>query len=193
MDLTQLDDASLIRLIARRNSEALGALYDRYGRLVYGFALNVVGSSETTEEIVQDVFTRVWERASTYDGELAKVSTWLISITRNRAIDELRRGRARSEQLNVAWAEAIEISDPGQPSPEETASVHLQEKTVREAIATLPAEQRQALALAYFKGYSHSEIAEALNLPVGTVKTRIRLAMQKLRQVLASTQLIDNP
>jgi RNA polymerase sigma-70 factor (ECF subfamily) len=193
VDLTQLDDASLIRLIARRNSEALGILYDRYGRMVYGFALNVIGSAETSEEIVQDVFTRVWERASTYDRDLAKVSTWLVSITRNRAIDELRRSQARSEQLNVAWAEAIEISDPAQPSPEEAAAAHLQEKAVREAIAALPAEQRQALALAYFKGYSHSEIAEALDLPVGTVKTRIRLAMQKLRQVLSSTKVIDNP
>ncbi len=190
MDLSTLDDASLIRLIAHQRSEALGVLYDRYGRLVYSVALNVIGNAETTEEIVQDVFTRVWEKASTYDADQAKLSTWLISITRNRAIDELRRNRVRPEQFNVAWEEAIEIKDPRDPGPEAATETLFKQKSVREAIAALPADPRQALALAYFKGLSQSEIAEVLGEPLGTVKTRIRLAMQKLRQVL-STQMID--
>ncbi len=192
MELSTFDDAAIIRLIARQNSEALGVLYDRYGRLVYSVALNVIGNTETAEEIVQDVFTRVWEKAQTYDIDLARVSTWLISITRNRAIDELRKNRSRPEQDNVAWAEAFEIKDPRDPGPEALAETRQRQQSVREAIAALPPDQRQALALAYFKGYSQSEIAAELGEPLGTIKTRIRLGMQKLRQVL-STQMIDNP
>lgn len=191
MDFTAFDDASLMRLVARENSDALGALYDRYGRYVFSVALNVIGSPESAEEIVQDVFTRVWEKAGTYDSAQAKVLTWLVSITRHRAIDELRRNHVRPEQNNVDWAEAIEIGDSHEPGPEAATEALMQQKSVRDAIGKLPADQRRVLALAYFKGYSQSEIAEITGEPLGTVKTRIRLAMQKLRQLL-STQVVDH-
>lgn len=185
MNYSTLDDVALIRLIANKQSEALEVLYDRYGRLVFSVALNSIGDAKSAEEITQDVFTRVWEKARTYDFGISKVSTWLISITRNRAIDEFRRGKIRPEHYSVSWEDVSVGLMPQTSDPEELTELYIRQKSVREAIATLPPEQQQTLALAYFKGYSHSEIAEILGEPLGTVKTRIRLAMQKLRHVLS--------
>lgn len=185
MDYTILDDAALIRLLAYNRSEALDELYNRYGRLVYSIAFNSIGDPATAEEITQDVFTRAWEKAKTYDVEISKVSTWLISITRNRAIDEMRRGRIRPERYSVSWAEVLEDPIDESAGPEEKTELSWKKAVVRKAIAALPSDQQKALALAYFKGYSHSEIAAALDEPLGTVKTRIRLAMQKLREILS--------
>lgn len=191
MDLTTIDDAAILRLIAHRNSEALGILYDRYGRLVFSIALHTINNTETAEEIVQDVFTRVWEKAMSYNPDQAKVSTWLMTITRNRAIDELRRLKNRPELTSIEWTETLLITDQKDHGPEVSAEMHWQQKSIREAVNALPREQRQVLALAYFKGYTHTEIAEALGEPLGTVKTRLRQAMIKLRQVL-STQVIED-
>ncbi len=185
MDYTTLDDAALIRLLAYNRSEALSELYNRYARLVFSVALNAIGDPATAEEITQDVFTRAWEKARTYDVEISKVSTWLISITRNRAIDEMRRGRIRPERYSVSWAEMLDDPIDDGAGPEEKSELRGQQAAVRAAIASLPPDQQQALALAYFKGYSHSEISAALGEPLGTVKTRIRLAMQKLREILS--------
>jgi RNA polymerase sigma-70 factor (ECF subfamily) len=184
MDYGTLGDERLIILVARADADALGVLYDRYHRLVFSLALNLLGDHATAEEITLDVFTRLWEKADTYRPEQAQVRTWLTSITRYRSIDVLRRWGARPEQHSVSWAElsAPVVSDLA--GPEEAAELSLQRQRVRAAIAELPPEQRQALALAYFKGYTHREIAEVLDQPLGTVKTRIRLAMQKLRQML---------
>lgn len=184
MDYTALDDNTLIRLIVRTDADALGELYDRYNRLVFSLALTTVGDHATAEEITLDVFTRVWERARTYRAEQAKVSTWLTSITRYRAIDELRRRRARPEQHSVDWATVSPDAMPSVNGPEGATERALQRQQVHAAVAQLPQEQQQVLALAYFKGYTHREIAEALDQPLGTVKTRIRSAMQKLREML---------
>lgn len=184
MDYSALNDQTLIRLIVRADSDALSELYDRYSRLVFSLAVNSVGDRATAEEITLDVFTRVWQKASTYRAEQAKVSTWLTSITRYRAIDELRRRDARPEHASLAWADVAPDGMPRVDGPEEVAQRSLQRQWVRDAVATLPEEQRQALALAYFRGYSHREIAETLDQPLGTVKTRIRLAMQKLHDML---------
>ena len=184
MNYTTLDDEALIRLVARARADALSELYDRYNRLVFSLALNVVGDQATAEEVTLDVFTRVWEKAETYRADQAKVSTWLTSITCHRSIDVLRRQSARPEQRSVNWAEVSPEAMPIVNSPEEATELALQQERVRAAIAELPPDQKQALALAYFKGYSHREIAQALDQPLGTVKTRIRLAMQKLRGML---------
>ena len=185
MDYSTLTDETLIRLVARTQPEALSALYDRYNRLVFSLALNVVGDRATAEEITLDVFTRIWERASTYQSDQARVNTWLTRITRNRSIDILRRRSARVEQHTVSWADVTTEAIPdGSPNPEEFAELAQQKTRVRAAIAQLPVEQQQALALAYFKGYSHRQIAELLEQPLGTIKTRLRLGLQKLRQQL---------
>lgn len=184
MDYSTLDDETLIRLIAHANADALSELYDRYNRLAFSLALNVVGDYAAAEEVTLDVFTQVWEKARTYRADRAKVSTWLTSIARHRSIDVLRREGSRLEQRSVSWAEVTPTAEPRVNGPEGTAELSIQRQRVRAAVAQLPEEQKQVLALAYFQGDTHREIAEALNQPLGTVKTRIRLAMQKLREML---------
>jgi RNA polymerase sigma-70 factor (ECF subfamily) len=188
VDYTTLDDETIIRLIAHARTEALSELYDRYSRLVFSLALNSVGDQATAEEVTQDVFVRVWQRARQYRADRGKVSTWLTGITRYRAIDQLRRRGARPEQHSVTWAEVSPTAVPAVNGPEEATQLAMQRERVRAALAQLPEEQKQVLALAYFQGYSQSQIAESLALPLGTVKTRVRLAMQKLREMLQDEQ-----
>jgi RNA polymerase sigma-70 factor (ECF subfamily) len=192
LDYSAFDDEALLRLIAHARADALSVLYDRYARLIYSLAYRVVGDPSAAEEVTQDVFLRVWEKANTYQSEQAKVSTWLVSIARHRAIDLVRQRGARAEGYSAAWEDLPQSIIPRTEgrNPEELSGQAIQAKRVREAIATLPVEQRQALALAYFQGYSHSEIAEKIGEPLGTVKTRIRLAMQKLHHLLSDEQLI---
>lgn len=188
MNFASLDDTALIQMIAGMHSEALGVLYDRYGRLVYTVAYHVVGDAETAEEITQDVFVRVWEGAGSYRVELAKVSSWLISITRHRSIDEIRRRSVRPEKDSVAWPEDTGFETlEGLPlidGLEEEVEGVLHRRSLREAVAVLPPDQRRVLSLAFFTGLSHGQIAELLGEPLGTVKSRIRIAMQKLRDAM---------
>lgn len=186
VDYKKLNDETLMRLIAQAQESALGELYDRYSRLVYSMALNSVGEPTLAEEITQDVFLRIWNKATTYQAEQGKVMTWIASITRYRSIDMLRRLKVRPEGNRSAWVEEddepFESIDP--IDIEEQVELNQRSENIRKAIAELPKDQRQALTLAFFNGYSHAEIAQILNEPLGTVKTRIRLAMQKLRQTL---------
>ena len=184
MPAQQSDDPALIERIARQDEAALGELYDRYSRLVYSVAYRVVGDHGAAEEITLDVFARVWEKASAYRPERAKVLTWISRMTRNRAIDILRREEVRPLKHSIGWAEAPSEPVADGQDPEQTAGLTLEMERVRAAMASLPSEQQEALALAYFKGYTHSEIARVLDLPLGTVKGRIRAGMQKLRQAL---------
>jgi RNA polymerase sigma-70 factor (ECF subfamily) len=191
LDYSTLDDESLIRLIVDARAEALSELYDRYSRLVFSLALHSVGDRAAAEEITQDVFLRAWQRARQYRAERAKVSTWLTSITRHRAIDQLRRRGSRPEMRSVAWAEIPPEAEPSINGPEESAALTMERTRVRAAIARLSVTQKQVLALAYFQGLTQSQIAETLGLPLGTVKTRIRLGMQKLREMLREDQVAD--
>lgn len=187
-----MDDASLMHMLALNQIDALSALYDRYGRLVYSIAFSSLGDQGAAEEIVQDVFTRVWEKAAIYDAGKGKLSTWLISITRNRTIDELRKGKIRPEKTSVSWADLWQTYNPQSPGPEEETDLSWQQRSIRGALETLPPDQREVLALAYFKGYTQSMIAELQGVPLGTIKTRIRLAMQKLRRVLSQPMMEDS-
>ena len=186
MDYSGLDDTVILRLITARDAGALSALYDRYSRLVFGVALNTVGDDHQAQEITQDVFLRVWDKASTFDSGQGKLPTWLASIARNRAIDVYRKNNVRPEGHAVSWAEAETFDLPDDADVEREAGLALQKVRVRRALAQLPEEQRHALALAFFQGLSHQEIANHLAEPLGTINTRIRLAMQKLRQELAT-------
>lgn len=189
-------DASRQGMLAQ---QALGALYDRYGRLIYSIAFQTIGDGATAEEITQDVFVRVWESAHTYRADMAKFRSWIISITRHRAIDELRKRGVRVERLTIALGDLNrdendlehlpELVD--QTGPEEQAEQLMQERSIRHAVAQLPQDQRQVLGMAFFHGLSHSEIAEQLGQPLGTVKSRIRLAMHKLREVLHANGLVE--
>jgi RNA polymerase sigma-70 factor (ECF subfamily) len=184
MDYTRLDDETLLNLIARSQDQALSELYDRYSRLVYSVALNAIADPARAEDITQDVFVRVWENARTYRSDQGRVAIWLASITRNRAIDVFRRGRVRHENLHISWDAAESLSPPDPQNVEAEADLAQRQRQVRWAVAQLPEEQKQALGLAFFQGLSHFEVADALGEPLGTVKTRIRLGMQKLRSLL---------
>ena len=180
------DDEGLMRLIAKGRQEALSELYDRHARLAFSLALQTTGDPASAEEITQDVFVRAWERAGQYRPDQGTVRTWLASIARHRSIDYLRRLGARAEGQSVSWDE---IEDgPGMEVPsgstQPEAELSMLRAEVRAAVVQLPEDQKQALALAYFRGYTQGEIATMLGVPLGTVKTRIRLAMDKLRIAL---------
>lgn len=183
VDVRQLDDVQLMTLIGEQREEALGELYDRYHRLVFSIAMRVIGSRAFAEEIVLDVFTSVWQKAHTYRADRAQVNTWLAQLARNQAIDVLRREEVRPMRHSVGWADVTEISLGGQ-SPEMATQLSLRRQQVRSAVKELPPEQQEALALAFFQGYTHREIAEVLEQPLGTIKSRIRSGMQTLRGLL---------
>ena len=187
-DLLTADDAALLQQIVNREAEALSILYDRYGRLLFSVAYHMVGEQNLAEEITLDVFRRVWEKADSYRADRASVRTWLTSMARNRSIDMLRREGVRPEHNSVSWTELLIEPPANNPSPETAVSLQMQAQTVQAALAQLPQEQQDVLALAYFRGYSHSQIASQLDMPIGTVKTRIRLGMQKLRSRLKPLQ-----
>jgi RNA polymerase sigma-70 factor, ECF subfamily len=200
---SSLDDESLLAIMAvghgpqAKNpvlSEAVSTLYDRYGRLVFSIAIQVVGDTETAEEITQDVFVKAWEGAHSYRSDIAKVSSWLISITRHRAIDELRRRGIRPEKDQVNWANDAEIEGvetiPTSEGPEDLVESTLERYKILNMVGLLPSDQRQVLGLAFFNGLSHSQIANLLGEPLGTVKSRIRLAMEKLRDMMLEQGII---
>jgi len=188
MDYHSLDDETLLRLIAHSQENALSELYDRYSRLVYSVALNTLGDADRAEDVTLDVFERVWEKAFTYSAEEGRVVNWLTSIARHRAIDLFRQMRSHHENLEISWQDAETSSIANGNNTEWEAYLEQRQVRIRLAVAQLPAEQRQALGMAFFLGYTHQEIAEALHEPLGTVKTRIRLGMQKLRNLLQEEQ-----
>jgi len=185
LDYSTLEDKILVALVAKAQPDALDELYRRYSRLVYSLAFKMVSEPTTAEEITLDVFTRVWQKATTYRADQAGVNTWLVSMTRHRAIDWLRRQHVRLDHHSLSWTDVhAEVIPHAKNNPEHATELSLRQERVHAAIAQLPPDQQEALALAYFKGQSHREIAEALDQPLGTVKTRIRLGMQKLRDLL---------
>lgn len=184
MNLETTDDAFLIKLIADAQTDAIKELYDRYHRLVFIVALAIVGDPSLAEEITLDVFVRVWRGAKTYRADRAQVNTWLVAITRHHAIDILRRQSSHPDLGSSNSDDLLSRTKSTAPDTETHVMSSLQREQIREAVAQLPAEQREVLILAYFKGYTQRQIAELLAQPLGTIKTRIRLAMQKLRQML---------
>lgn len=188
IDYTRYDDEKLIGLITQMQEGALAQLYDRYNRLVFSLAFAIVNDRATAEEITLDVFMRVWQKAGMYHADQAKVSTWLTHIARNHAIDVLRRRSVRPDQYAVSWEDAFPNPELPEYDPQESTELSQQRERVRTALAHLPEDQKQTLILAYFSGYTQRQIAEALKQPLGTIKTRIRLAMQKLRDLLRDEQ-----
>ncbi|MDO9086828.1 MAG: sigma-70 family RNA polymerase sigma factor [Anaerolineaceae bacterium] len=204
MDFSSLEDAAVMEMIAlsfgkstseSTLNEAISTLYNRYGRLVFSVAFHLVGDRETAEEITQDVFVRACEGAQSYRSQLSKVSTWLVSIARHRAIDELRRRSVRPERNRVDWLEEegkeTNIGIPAVEGLENQIERSIEQQVIRQMVTDLPVDQRLVLSLAYFKGLSHSQIANTLGEPLGTVKSRIRLAMQKLHDTFLEMGMIE--
>lgn len=170
-----------MQAIARFDQTALSQLYDRYARVLYSLVFKMLGSVEEAEEAVIDVFNQVWRSVESYQSERGRVDTWLFTIARSRALDRLRQ-RQRQTKIMDATVQHVPVNDGNQP--EETLLIHERREQVTVALAELPVEQQIVLELAYFGGYSKSEIAAKLNVSVGTVKTRTRLGLKKLRGIL---------
>lgn len=178
-------DTVLLAEVAAGSQDALGVLYDRYGAMVYGISLRIVGDPAIAEEVAQDVFLKVWRSAARFDAERGRPATWLLHMARNAAIDALRSRRAGDTGRTVPLEAGQSVADPG-PPVEMQAEVALLGTLVREALMRLSADQRQVLELAYYQGLSHQEIAAHTHAPLGTVKSRLRLAMQNLRSILST-------
>ena len=177
-------DSALMVRVRQRDTTALRALYDRHSSMVHGLGLRILRDPAEAEDLVQDVFLHLWRRAELFDGDRGQFVGWLVSLTRNRAIDRLRARRTRERKGDEYEAEVAAAPAPRGADPNETAYVAELREAVARALTDLPEPQRTALELAYFGGFSHSEIAERLAAPLGTVKARIRQGMIRLRDLL---------
>lgn len=175
------EDARWLGRVVQGDADALGALYDRYGRVVFGVLCQMLGSPEAAEEVAQDAFHAVWRRARTYRAERGSVRAWLLAIARNAAID-WRRTRGKRQARDAAIDEAVALVE--EVAVEDRVITTLRAERVRAAVAMLPPEQREVLSLAFWSGLSQTEIAARTSVPLGTVKSRVRLGMAKLRERL---------
>src|SRR6185436_14587453 len=173
-------------------ADSLALLYDETSSLLFGLAVRVLGDQADAEEIVSDVYQQVWRTAQGFDPSRGSVLAWLTMLTRSRAIDRLRSaGSRRAKEMSF---DANVDFPSSSPAPESQSIFAQERKMVREALETLVPEQREAIELAFFRGLTHVEVAEALGAPLGTIKTRIRGGMMKLREALApvATGRVDN-
>jgi RNA polymerase sigma-70 factor (ECF subfamily) len=179
-DLAHLSDEALVALVARADDSALAELYDRLGRVAYGLAYRVLRDEELAEDAVQEAFLTLWRTAAGFLPERAKASTWLYTLVHRRAVDLVRREeRRRAEPLDEAGAEEA-ITD----TVEESALLRLERERVQTALRALPDAQREAIELAYYGGYTQSELAERLGQPLGTIKSRMFAGLSRLRELL---------
>lgn len=177
------EDAALVRRMAAGDDQALGALYDRWHPVVHGVVSRLLHQADDVEDVVEETFWQAWRQASRFDVTRGAVQPWLLTIARSRALDRVRAVRRRREEpLEADDGQQVEPVAAGNPALDAEASER--RRLVAAALAALPAEQREALELGYFGGLSQSEIAERTGQPLGTVKTRMRLALQKLRSQL---------
>lgn len=177
-------DEELIAAIQRKDVRALETLYDRHRTLAFSLCLRMVGNQGDAEDVLQESFLNVWRSAATFRPERSSGRAWLLSIVHHRAIDKLRGRQSRPQ--SVALEEGM--STPDNIDVWREVANNLTGQSVRRALDTLPPEQRETIELAYFKGYTHSEIAERLDLPLGTVKGRMRIGLHKLRSLLQGSQ-----
>lgn len=179
------DDVALIRRMCDADETALGALYDRWVRSLYSLVFHLLKDADEAEDVVEETFWQAWRKASSYEPSRGAVSTWLLTIGRRRALDRLRaKGRRREDSMTGEGGILADMPAPG-PDPSQAAEGSERRMLVLAALRELPEEQREVLDLGYFQGLSQTEIAEVTGQPLGTVKTRMRLAMQKLREPLS--------
>lgn len=184
----QESDAAILRRIVERDPEGVALLYERYSGIAFALAYRLLGERGGAEDVVQEAFLNVWRQGATYDTRRGTVRTWLLTIVHHRAIDQMRSARSKSS--------ADTVIDDAMPLPakEDTwteVMQGLEHERVRQAMASLPPEQRQVVDLAYYGGYSQTEIARRVGIPLGTVKGRMRLALDKLRGLLRVSDAVD--
>lgn len=180
----ELDDEKLLHLIANGDRSALEVLYDRYGGGIYSLAHSMLKEQGAAEEVTQDTFFNIWLRASSYRPKRGKVSAWLFSIGHHRIIDELRKRRRQESVIYVPDVEAVHGQEDESADPNDYADRRMKGNRLKKALDTLRPELKSVLVLAYYGGLTQSEIARKLNQPLGTVKTRTRLALKALRENL---------
>jgi RNA polymerase sigma factor (sigma-70 family) len=182
-ELTHLSDEALVALVARSSEEALAEIYDRFGRIAYGVALRVVRDRSLADDAVQEGFLAVWRSASRFVPERARASTWILTLVHRRAVDLVRRQERRQTQ---PLAEGFDRPDGD--STEEAAWHGFERERILGALRQLPDQQREALELAYYGGFTQSELAETLGQPLGTIKSRMFNGLARLREVLAEPE-----
>jgi RNA polymerase sigma-70 factor, ECF subfamily len=186
--LGHLSDEALLALASRGDETALGELYDRYGRVAYGLALRILRDRALAEDAVQEAFLAVWRSSGSFLAAQGKPSTWILTLVHRRAVDIVRREeRRRGEPLD-------EVVQPAGEATDEEAWLRAQRQVVQEALRKLPPDQREAIELAYYGGFTQSELAERLGQPLGTIKSRMFTGLKRLRELLAEAGLdVDAP
>lgn len=180
-------DEALVLDVARGDEAAFASLYDRYGSILLGLMVRILGSRPEAEDVLQEVFLQVWQRAGSFDPARGRAFTWLVTLGRSRAIDRLRSNRSRGQLADKAAAETAGASNSIAGDTAGDVAVRAEERdVVRRALAELPGEQREALLLAYLDGMTQSEIAAKLGQPLGTIKTRTRSGLLKLQGMLSN-------
>lgn len=177
----EISDSDLLRAIQRGDESALGALYDRYGAILFGLVIRIVNNRPEAEDVLQQVFLQVWNRARDFDEERGKVFTWLVTLARSRSIDRLRSLAVRAKAVDVA-GQSLPQTVPA--AGDEMVLRGEQREFIRGLLQELPEDQRTVLLLAYFEGLTQTEIAKRLDQPLGTIKTRMRTALIRLRDAL---------
>jgi RNA polymerase sigma-70 factor, ECF subfamily len=183
--LTHLSDEALIALLERGQEDALAELYDRYGQIAYSLAYRMLRNETLAEDAVQEAFLTVWRNAARFVPERAKASTWLLTIVHRRAVDLVRREERRRTEPFTLGTEA----ESSEGSAADVAWLRLQRERVQDALRRLPDEQREALELAYYGGFTQSELAERLGQPLGTIKSRMFAGLARLRELLSDVQI----
>jgi RNA polymerase sigma-70 factor (ECF subfamily) len=189
MAATNNADAQLMIQVVAGDSAALEKLYDQYAPTVLGVVLRIVADRAVAEEIVQETFWRVWDKASNFDARRGKFSTWMFSIARRLAIDTTRRQKIRPQAARSEAEEERMLRQPDDASVAETAVLHIEQERVRSAMTALSPAQFEVIELAYFKGLTRQEIAKVIDKPLGTIHTRARLGLNKLRTALEAAGL----
>jgi RNA polymerase sigma factor (sigma-70 family) len=179
--LAHLSDEALVALVARGDDTAVAELYDRIGRMAYGLAFRVLRDAKLAEDAVQEGFLAVWRTAASFSADRAKASTWILTLVHRRAVDLVRREQRRRTE---SFDEAGGYEHGSDPSAEDAAWLHFDRVRVQEALKQLPDTQREAIELAYYGGFSQSELAERLGLPLGTIKSRMFAGLARLRELL---------
>lgn len=182
-DFAHLSDQALIALVGRGDDEAFGALYDRFCRIAYGLAVRILRDRALAEDAVQDAFLAIWRSAPSFKAERSKASTWILTLVHRRAVDLVRREeRRRADPID-------DLEHPAGGATDSEAALRSQRRLVQEALRRLPDEQREALELAYYGGFTQSELAERLGQPLGTIKSRMFTGLARLRDLLAEAGL----
>ena len=176
-----VDDTPLLQALQRGEQDAVALLYDRYAGIAYGLALRITGNATTAEDVVQEAFVSLWKQAPRFDPERGQVRSWLLTMVHHKAVDAVRRQTARPER---ALPEGAEEFMEASGRPDELAEMMLDAEAVREAVRQVPDDQRRVIEMAYFRGMTHVEIAQETGVPLGTVKSRLRIGLEKMREYL---------